>query len=305
MDKSRFNHSPFVHSVWVKFNGWRFKNPYLIRTKDGEEILAIPNGGAWCTEKNIWVEDADVTHIQALPDGVGPRRSFVGSWRIGRDIDYFGKKYPVWCGTKDGFVHYDEIPAGKAFLPVRFMAHRSKKYPEEKITFFITQAILVDASTNPPTLDGLTKYAALETFWDDDKLEIMSHNDLINAIHIHHRYLELCEANPTMTQDLIDLFKEVGIPPKNYIHLFAYSLRRFGYDHVDFRRQLEEEHLFMKTSADNITKAKSNAVVCETARNALRGPEYDQSFTIDMLELSNFLKNPAVKPARLSVTEAA
>jgi hypothetical protein len=80
-----FNHSPFIHSVWVPFNGQRFKNPYMIRTRSGEELIAIPNGIGWQGPNQLSIEDSDVVEIKALPDGVGPKPNCVGGRRIVRN----------------------------------------------------------------------------------------------------------------------------------------------------------------------------------------------------------------------------
>lgn len=295
-----FNHSPFVCNVWVPFNGHRFKNPYMIRTKEGKEMLAIPNGGAWCNEQSQWIEEADVTHIKALPDGEGPRRSMSGGWRVARDIEYFGPHFPVWCGEKDGFVWEDELSEGKQILPVRIQAYRNKRSEEKKIILFITEGLVVDKDESIPTLESLQRYVDIPGFWIEEDVEFLSHNETIMSIHWAARFLDIT-ARDSRAQEMIKFLAEVGMTPNKYLPLFGWYLTRWNNDEEALRRQIKQRmendksvggHWGSAQTADESLSESDKQVI----HNALRGPKNAQMLTLDILEASNFMKNPLIHP---------
>lgn len=303
MSNKRINHSPFVTGMWVEFNGWRLKNPYMIRLDDGSEMVGIPNADAWSVKDLDWVNDTRVTHIRPLADGEADLgRQMNGGWRLARDIDMFGKTYPVWCGKDYGFVYEDELPEGKQITPVRIQAHRNKRDEKGKITLFITQGLVVDKSDIIPTLQGLQKYIDVPGFWFDPELEIMSNNETIWSIHWAADYLRILETEPHVGEMVSYLQQVVGQTPDKYLPFFRYSVMYWNKDKVEFKRQMEmgseiskrETRVWSKFNfslQDPYTKADKQRAI-----NLTRGPESDKTFDINMLEVSNFLKNPHILP---------
>lgn len=297
-----FNHSPFVHSVWVPFIGQRFKNPYTIRTKSGEELIAMPNGIGWQGPNQRSIEDSDIVEIKALPDGVGPKPNCVGGYRIARDIEYFGPNFPVWCGRKDGFIYESEVPEGKQILPIRVMGYRSKKSEDKTVRVYITQGMLVEQNDTNPTIEVIQKYANIPGFWLDDEVEIIPHDEVVTSTYWVAKYLDAVAKNPAAYEAIFFLKDELKLPPNQYVHMFDYVMDMWNKDSEDFCRQMRQMH-----SADKKNEIRwkhyfaVKKIFKQNLRNVLAAPEHDRTFDIDILNLSNFLKNPLVKPKQLEI----
>lgn len=67
---SSVNHAPYTFGQWIEYNGFRYKQPYNVRLKDGSEIgPCYPNGVSFYPENGMEpIDDDDVTHIQACTD---------------------------------------------------------------------------------------------------------------------------------------------------------------------------------------------------------------------------------------------
>lgn len=307
MYKNRFNHSPFVYGVWVEYNGWRFKNPYLIRTKDGKELMGVPNGGAWATEYDSWVEDADVTHIQVLKDNDprAPRRGFSGGWRLARDIDYFGSRYPIWCGDEHGFVWPSELKPGQSIIPVSVVAHRNKKAPG-KITLIVTKGIITAAKSDHG-LGWAVQAIKYPGFWLDGDSEIMNNQEVIHGLHQVAKYEKLYYENPGLVAEYNNLLKSQGVPVHQQLYGFADFVNKYSNDRENFIRQFELHYPF----ADRLNPIESRFSRKKTAAeekrvvmlNGLRGPLDTTVYSADMLSLSNFFANPTELPGYLKLIE--
>ncbi|AEV89606.1 hypothetical protein OBP_169 [Pseudomonas phage OBP] len=303
MSKQIWNHSPFVHSEWVEFTGLRFKNPYMLRLKDGRELPGYPNAGAWAVEYNAWIEDSEVTHIMPLPDNYpGLGRQMPGGFRIARDIEYFGKRYPVWCGTKDGFVRENQIPKGKEILPIRIMAYRDKKDTTKKVHLFVTQGLLVDIHPSNVSLESMQKYTEVPGFWPDDDVQVLSCDELVHCINNAAVYKQLESTEPLVPEITKYLREVIGLTPQRYLPLFGFVVTQWKKDKEDFCRQLEMGMIVQDKVKDRMEQWRilEKPKLTKTARakliNLSRGPEVDKTFTIEMLEISNFLKNPLILP---------
>lgn len=296
MSNKRINYSPFVHSQWVEFNGYRFKNPHMVRLKDGTESPMFPNGGAWSGDGHEWIDDSEVTHIMALPDyypNLG--RQMPGGWRISRDILHRGTKFPVWCGPEYGFIYEDQLPEGKEILPVQIQAHRFKG-DNTRITLFVTQGLVVDISPYNPKLEDFKKYTEVPGFWYDPDIEVLSNDELVHSIHWAYDYLRLKEQDPETVAELEKYLREVvGQKPNKYLPLFGFALKQWKTNKDEFCRQMEtyEAHTakLKSISKNTLTNAARIRML-----NDLRGPKPDMTFDINMLKVSNFLKNPKVLP---------
>lgn len=305
LDRSRINYSPFVHSQWVEFNGYRFKNPHMVRFKDGTELIAFPNGAAWGDDSNAWHEDAEITHIMALPDNVpGVGRQMHGGFRIARDIFHRGRKYPIWCGKEYGFIYEDQLPEGKQILPVHIQAYRSKGIGQVT-TLFVTQGVVVDAEKTVPVITDFKKYTQVPGFWYDENAEIMSENELVHAINWTAHYLKIKESNPVAVEVEAYLREVVGLRPQQYLSLFGFAVKQWETNREDFCRQMETKpdekqerrwQIFLENEKGYTLTKRSKEIMT----NALRGPRPDETFTVTMLEISNFLKNPLVLPPSLT-----
>lgn len=301
---NRLNHSPFVHSVWVPYNGQRFKNPYFVRTKAGDELIAIPNGISWDGPGQLNIEDSDIVKIKALPDGVGPKPYNVGARRIVRDIEYFGPSFPVWCGRKDGFIYESDVPEGKQILPIRVMGYRSKKSEDKKVHIYVTQGMLVEQDDTTPTIEVIQKHANIPGFWLDDDVEIIPHDEVIANTHWVAKYLDTVAKDPAAYEAIFFLKDELKLPPSQYVHMFDYVMTMWNKDREDFCRQMRQTHF---TEEENKVRwhhyFATKKIFKQTLRNVLGAPEHDKTFDINILDLSNFLKNPLVKPNQLVLPE--
>lgn len=213
--KLRFNHSPFITRVRVPFNGKRFKNKYSIVDKAGQFYFANPNGGAWNTHTNENIEDADVATVCAMNDSDKKYNGFTGGRRIARDIDYFGKTYPVYCDGK--FVYQDELPDNEVIIPIYCYAYRSKN---DLSRMWILPAVgkIVPADTNVlPTLADLEKYTKEpDIFWTIQKTEVLSPSEVINCLISYKEYLAFQKKEPEWFNEAIELCKSLNILPHQY-----------------------------------------------------------------------------------------
>lgn len=228
-----FNHSPFVHSVWVPFNGQRFKVPYLIRTKSGEEMLGIPNGDAWYAN-NTWIEDKEITHIQSLPDGGRPCRVMSGSQRIERDIQYFGLDYPVYCGEKHGFVWEDELPEGKVLLPIRVYAFRNIYHPQKKVWLHVAQAYIVDEDLVPFSLDSIRTCLQEDYFWTATDINVMNTDDIVQGMFIHHIYTKMMEKKLETVKVIVDYIRSCGELSYQHVEMMHSYIEQYEKDPEHF-----------------------------------------------------------------------
>lgn len=178
---THFNHNPFVTEVWVERQGWRFKDPYLVRLKDGTEIEGYPNGGGFSLSDNRIVEDEEVTHLKLLqnPDF---RRAFNGARKLVRQFEFFGTRYPAWVDNR--FVKLEDLPEGYRFEPVEVYAYRDK---EKNVKVLISKANIVEEHSGAPRLTDILEYANDPHFWWDEDSQILNHDDIQRAIR--HVYL--------------------------------------------------------------------------------------------------------------------
>lgn len=230
--KYKFTHSPFVFNVWVPFNGHRFKNTYKIRTRDGRELEAFPNGAAWGIDDNSWIEDSEILEVKLLSVPMG-RNFHKGASRLKRDIDYFGHHYPVWCG--DGFVWEDELPPGFRITPTEVYARRYKDEEETRIKFYVARGTVVPERSNAHRLIEIEAYAQDPLFWWDDKATIFSHGDICNAIHfvsLHRKHVsEDKETSDKLDELCLKLFKDKSewVPLR---HFLVDLISKQGFDQV-------------------------------------------------------------------------
>jgi len=240
--KKRFNHSPFVVGETVSFNGKRLKNPYVIKTTSGTMMEASPNGGGWCLLNNTIAEDDEVVTVKLAGPTDTILERMTGGWRIARDIDYFGKEYPMWCGKEFGFLYPDEVPEGYIAIPVRVYAYRDKKNPETPVTLFVAQAKLVKTSAvdNDSTLEIIRKYSELPGFWTDPNSSVMSHDEIYSSVIQLSWFLDQRRLHPVQFPELIALLESHGIGPVDYVAGFEYHLRSFKRDQAGYVHSLGE-----------------------------------------------------------------
>ena len=186
---THFNHNPFVTEVWVERQGWRFKDPYMVRLKDGTEIEGYPNGGGFSLSNNRIVEDDEVTHLKLLQHPEF-RRAFDGARKLVRQFEFFGTRYPVW--VNDRFVKLEDLPAGYRFEPLEVYAYRDK---EKNIKVLISKANIVEEHSGAPRLTDILEYVKDPHFWWDDESQILNHDDVVRAIHYVHLAREHYKAN--------------------------------------------------------------------------------------------------------------
>lgn len=181
---THFNHNPFVTEVWVERHGWRFKDPYLVRLKDGTEIEGYPNGGGFSLSNNRIVEDDEVTHLKLLQNPEF-RRAFNGARKLVRQFEFFGTRYPVW--VQDRFVKLEDLPEGYRFEPTEVYAYRDK---EKNVKVMISKANIVEEHSGTPRLTDILEYAKDPHFWWDEESQILNHDDVMRGIHHVHRARE-------------------------------------------------------------------------------------------------------------------
>lgn len=279
--KRRFNHSPFVYGITVPNNNQRLKDPYYITLKKDDTIIdAYPNGGGWSASDNKIYEDEEVSHLSLCPPGESPIEIMTGGWRIHRDIDYFGKTYPMWCGKRYGFLYPDEVPEDHIAIPVRVYAWRDKKNPENTVTIFVAQANIVKASSvdEDITMEIIQEYSKLPGFWTDPSSHVLSHDEIYRSVVDLSRFLEQQRTHPVQSAQLITLLESHGFTPVDYVSGFLYHLRLFERDQAAFAHSLSVDRKWFKSMNPSAPSAPYSNKFDKT-KNSTRGPlpnEVDQ-----------------------------
>lgn len=295
--KKLFNHNPFVFGMTVPFNGSRLKNPYFITDDSGEVHDAMPNCGGWCIANGI-IEDANVTHVRLA----GPKESKVetmtGGWRIARDIDYFGKHFPMWCGEEYGFRYPDEVPAGYTAVPVSLYAYKDKKDKLAVPTIFVAQAKIVkikDPAVKYGTVEDIQQYVNHPAFWMDPNSSVLSNDEIVFSIHQLARFNKTLLHKEKESQRLIKLFEDVGIDELKYVPGFPYHLRFFLANEESYSQTLRDNPVIFNTGnlylKDNIkTNAMSRFI------NDRREPLKNKVDNNDWYILSDIILTPLEYP---------
>lgn len=299
----KFTHSPFVFDVWVPFNGHRFKNTYMIRTKDGREFESFPNGGAWSQPNNEWLEDSEVLEVKLLSKPVG-RNFHHGATRLKRDIEYFGHRYPVWCG--DTFAWEDELPPGFRIAPTEVYARRYQEEQETRIKLYVARGTIVPEHSSAHRLVEIEAYAQDPLFWWDDKTDIFSHGDICNAIHFVHLHRKHISENKE-TSDKLDelclkLFKDKfdWVPTRSFL---VDLIKQQGFDQVKSNLQsavmIQNDTVAQnrwKIFQDQTTLCKGGTLKIDKERlmNELRGGRPHQIG--ELYDLHHTLIRPDVRP---------
>lgn len=214
---TRFNHSPFVTGVWVPFNGQRFKDPYMIKLKTGETFEAFPNGGAWACKNGVWYEDDAVAEVMLLPDGLGPRRGFTGAYRIQRNVEMFGKRYPIYIQSTRTFIKEEDIPEDKRILPLVAYAYVPSVEEGQHVRAHVMIAVgeLVDLDDPRPGLDELDTVASFPGLLCPDETRVIIGNDyFIQGIQNFSNWFH---TEPSLRLDLVKLCQEHGVKKRHYI----------------------------------------------------------------------------------------
>jgi hypothetical protein len=106
------NHHPEHMGIWVPFTGWRMKDRYDLRLKNGEEHkYYYPNACAWSKfgdhDGPSRVEDDEVAFIRQVPDEECTEKYFFsGQERIKRNISMFGDSVPDVYRLPDGSIEF-------------------------------------------------------------------------------------------------------------------------------------------------------------------------------------------------------
>jgi len=106
------NHHPEHMGHWVPFNGWRMKDRYDLRLKNGEEHkYYYPNACAWAKfgehDGPNRIEDTDVAYVRQVPDEECTEQYFFsGQERIKRNLESFGDAVPDVYILPDGSVRF-------------------------------------------------------------------------------------------------------------------------------------------------------------------------------------------------------
>lgn len=225
---THFNHSPFVTGVWVDYNGQRFKDPYMIRLMDGTTMTAFPNADAWTTEGSVWYNDSEVDKVMLLPDGLGMRRGFTGAYRIQRNIEYFGKKYPVYLKDQQVFMKLEDVPADKRIIPHVVYIYRPKVQEGEHREFWIQVAVgeLVDKDAPGIDTESLMAYAQqMDVFAPDEAMVVIGPTDVLKGIE------NVIQYNSVNAQDrelVIKLCQSHGISTKHYIPMIWWLVEQIN-----------------------------------------------------------------------------
>jgi hypothetical protein len=292
--KKHFNHNPFVFGMTVPFNGQRFKNPYFITDDSGEIHDAMPNGGGWCLRSGI-IEDANVVYVRLSGTGESKVETMTGGWRIARDIDYFGKDYPMWCGEEYGFLYPDEVPAGHTAVPVSLYAYKDKKDKLAVPTIFVAQAKIV--KHKDPTVkyygavEDIQQYVNHPAFWLDPNSSVLSNDEIMFSIYQLARFNKTLIHKEKESQRLIKLFEDVGIDELKYVPAFPYHLRLFLANEDLYAAMLRENPVVFNTGnpylKDNV---KTN--VMSRFINGGRAPLKNKVDNNDWCTLSDFILSP-------------
>lgn len=299
----KFTHSPFVFDVWVPFNGHRFKNTYVIRTKDGREVEAFPNGGAWGLPDNSWVEDSEVLEIKLLSNPTG-RNFHKGARRLKRDIEYFGTRYPVWCG--DTFVWEDELPPGFRITPTEVYATLIGEGVDERIKFMVARGVVVPETSNHPRLSDIESYALDPLFWWDNQTKIFSHSDICHAIHYVHLHRKCIAEDIQATERLDELCTKLFKKSSDWIPMRKFLVdlvKQQGFETVEANLKaatmINEDHqkrfdLLMVRNSVTQLSAKERELRMAEALNELRGGRPHHMGEI--YDIAHVLLRPDINP---------
>lgn len=291
--KKNFNHNPFVVGQFVPFNGWRFKNPYIIKTASGEVVEGIPNGGGWHLLNNTIVEDADVVKVKLAGPNDTILERMTGGWRVARDIDMFGKHYPMWCGVVYGFLYPDQVPEGYVAVPVSLYAYKDKKDPLAVPTIFVAQANIVkkDPNVRYGSVDDIQQYVNHPAFWMDPRSSVMSNDEIMASIYQLVRFNKTLVHKEKESQRLIQLFEDVGIDELKYVAAFPHHLKLFCANEEHYAIMLRDNPAVFNTA--NIY-LKDNAVsnVMSKFINDKRAPLKDKVTEPEWRRLHEFILSP-------------
>lgn len=106
------NHHPEHMGIWVPFNGWRMKDRYDLRLKNGEEHkYYYPNACAWSKfaehDGPVRVDDEEVAYVRQVPDEeCNEKYFFSGAERIKRNLQSFGDAVPDVYVLPNGDVQF-------------------------------------------------------------------------------------------------------------------------------------------------------------------------------------------------------
>ena len=271
MYKDKFNHSPFVFDVWVPFNGQRFKNTYLIRLKDGMEIEAQPNGGGWCAVNNAIYEDAEVDQVKLLRTPKS-RNFHVGARRLQRDLEYFGKRYPVWC--EDKFIWPEELEVGFRISPTEVFGYRPKG--SDKVIIMASRGLVVEEGSNLPRLEDVIDYTIDPTFWWDDETVIMNNLDICNAIRYVHYHRKHIKENIQEAEALDAMLEELIPKRAHWITTREFVLKLVKEKGIETVRSMIQEANFMQRES-----TKSGRVQWGIPREDEMGLKYQRDEVIN------------------------
>lgn len=219
----RFNHSPFVFGIWVDFNGRRFKDKYAIELHDGTvHNLAHPNGGGWHIDgTDTIIEDVEVKRIMLLPDGLTGRFQLGGRFRLARNLEYCGTKYPSFINGK--FIWADDLPEGKTISSDVTIAYKTKPYwnGEQEVPSSIKligiSGKIVDTEDGTDDLfkeiEEVVNQLGL-LFWADESINIMTPPEVVSATE---RCTKLGQMNTDDVSNAIKTCEELGLSRDVYI----------------------------------------------------------------------------------------
>ena len=88
------NHRPEDQGIWFDYNGWRYKDVYHVKLKDGRVVEHCrPNADAFLHGGEI-IMDSDVDQIMLVPDDQLGKWNYKGESRIKRNLEMFGDAVP-------------------------------------------------------------------------------------------------------------------------------------------------------------------------------------------------------------------
>lgn len=291
--KKNFNHNPFVFGITVPFNGYYLKDPYFVTDKEGNIQDGTANGGGWHVLGNRIIENADVTHLRFAGDKESDWVRMSGGLRSTRNIEYFGKHYPTWCGNEYGFLYLDEIPEGYTAVPVKLFAYKNKKDPLAVPTIFVAQAKIVknEPDVKYGSVEDIQQYVNHSAFWMDPNSSVLSSGEIMASIYQLARFNKTLIHKEKESQRLIKLFEDVGIDELKYVSAFPYHLRHFCSNEERYSLTLRDNPVVFNTA--NIY-LKDNAVSNVMWRfiNDKRGPLTNKVDEPYWDELSKFILSP-------------
>lgn len=296
--KKNFNHNPFVVGVSVPFNGCRFKNPYLITDKDGNKYEGVPNGGGWHVSNGSIIEDSEVKHIQPIEAHDAKWHCMPGGWRVARDIDMFGKNYPMWCGEEHGFLYPDEIPEGHTAIPVSLYAYKDKKDKLAVPTIFVAQAKIIkveNPSVRYGTVEDIQQYVNHPAFWMDPNSSVLSNDEIMFSIYQLVRFNKELVHKERDAKELIKLFEDLGIDELKYVPAFSCHLRHFVADkrfYADMLRNIPETF----NTANTYLKDNAKSNLLSSYINSKRAPLRSKVEGPDWNILSDVILSPLEYP---------